>query len=81
VSNLTDLYSDYISLIRIPARIYLLKSWNNEIQSELHAIEQTVNVINSSVYFVFIFIQRLIESGPHILLSDTYYEGRVLLIR
>jgi len=45
VSNLTDLQSDYSSLMRIPILKQLLPSWNNETQSKLHVIEQTVNVV------------------------------------
>jgi len=50
MSNLTDFHSDYSSLIRIPALKHSLQTWNNETQSKPHAIERTVNVINSSVY-------------------------------
>jgi len=62
----------------------MLQSWSNETQSELHAIERTVNVLNSPVYFA-VIRSRLsfngVESGTHILLIDTYYKGRVLLTR
>jgi len=54
VSNLTDLHSDYTSLIRIPALKHLLQSWNNETQSKLHVIERTLNVINSSTRFPYV---------------------------
>jgi len=50
VSNLTDLHSDYNSLIRIiPALKQLLQSWNKEtrIACEMYAIQRTVNVVNS----------------------------------
>jgi len=55
----------------------------------LHAIERTVNVVNLIRLFrgdeIEIVIQWLkfngLESGTHILLIDTYYEGRVLLTK
>jgi len=34
VSNLTDLHSDYSSLIHFTALKHLLQSWNNETQSK-----------------------------------------------
>jgi len=47
LSNLTGLHSDYSSLKRIPALKQLLQSSNYETQGQLHAMELTVNVINS----------------------------------
>jgi len=49
--NLTNLHSDYSSLIRIPVLKQLLHNWNNETQSKLHALERTVISIRS-VYLV-----------------------------
>jgi len=54
VSNLTDLQSNYSSLIRITVLKQLLPSWNNETQSKLHAIEQTVKVVHSSTHFPYV---------------------------
>jgi len=80
VSNLTDLHSDYSSLIgglRIPALKQLLqKSWNNETEGVLHAIERTVNVINSSVYLAEIEIEFVIQ---RLRIVHTYLTHRHLL--
>jgi len=75
VSSLTVPHSDYKSLVRIQALGQWQLRWNSETENKPNSIEPTMNVINTLRLprRDEIIIHRL---RTHILLVDTYFEGR-----